>query len=285
MSPSSSPAPPAALQAFLRGIERRAYALAEAQCGAGAPARAALAATLARFRHEAPACPLKDWPMRFWAALLARPELREPYRGRGLPAAYAPLAGLTSGARAALLLRLAAGLDHAHVAAVLGVSTGAARLALVRAMRGLARDEASAGEALRALDDAVHARVRDLPEDERLALAELRDRSLRGETVRLDAGRARGGPILRLLWGAFGLVAVLFVASFFVLPAIEPIAPGETRRLPPVELPPMSPEAAALASPDFDQFVDPAGAALAEDLAFYAWLAAQRDATVTSDAR
>lgn len=279
MPGSPSPPSPAALQAFLRGIERRAFVLAEAQCGDPALARAALAASGARLRHEAASLPLREWPLHFWAGLIARPELREFRRPRRPLPGQAALAALSPGARAALLLRLAAGLDLPHVAAVLGVSESAARLALARAVRALGADQADAGAALRALDAALHARVRDLPEAERALLAELRERSLRGEVAAAVSPPPRHEPpsrVLRWLWGALALVVVLLLATFlWPPPAGESLAPGESRPLPEAAVPALSPESAALASPDFELLADPEGQALAQDLAFYAWLAAQ----------
>ncbi|MBB5014742.1 sigma factor-like helix-turn-helix DNA-binding protein [Rehaibacterium terrae] len=277
MPGSTSPPSPAALQAFLRGIERRAFVLAEAQCGDPALARAALAASCARLRHEAAALPLREWPLRFWAGLIARPELRDFRLPRRPLPGQAALAALSPGARAALLLRLAAGLDLPHVAAVLGVSESAARLALARAVRALGADDAGAGAALRVLDAALHARVRDLPEAERARLAELRERSLHGE-VAAATGTPRQEPpprLLRWLWGALALVTVLLLGTFLWPPAGESLAPGESRPLPEAAVPALSPESAALASPDFELLADPEGQALALDLAFYAWLAAQ----------
>lgn len=263
---------PAALQAFLRGIERRAFVLAEAFCGEPDAARAALAATCARLRHEAPSLPLQAWPLRFWAGLIARPELRDARPRRGSDGIHAALAPLSPGARAALLLRLAVGLDAVRIATVLGVSDEAARLALARAVRALGEDD-DASRAVRELDAALQARIRDLPDAERRMLAALRERSLRGEAA--TRAKASPPPLLRGLWGALALVVVLLIGSFLLPSGPAPLAPGDSRPLPEAVVPALSPEAAALASPDFELLADPDAAALAEDLAFYAWLAAQ----------
>lgn len=254
---------PPALKAFMRGAERRALALAEALCGDLDQARPAVAAAGIRFRHEAPGLPMADWPLRYWAALAARTELHAFRPRRGLPAAYAPLAELSPGARATLLLRLAAGLDVAEIAKVLDVSEAAARLALVRAMRSLGDGEDGAS-ALPPVVAALKARIHGMP-------------AAPADPVRAGSGAAfasAAGWLPRLLWGALALVAVLFAGTFLGLPAGESLAPGELRDLPVAEVPAMSPEAAALASPDFELLADPE-AALADDLAFHAWLAAQ----------
>ena len=76
LSTSSNPIPPeAAISAFLRGIEPRAFVFARAQCGDEALARLALAATVADFRQIGAEKPLAHWPRDFWSALLAQPAL------------------------------------------------------------------------------------------------------------------------------------------------------------------------------------------------------------------
>lgn len=52
-APVSSPPAPAAVAAFLRGVERRAIGFAELQAGAPTPGDAAVAATVRRFHAEA----------------------------------------------------------------------------------------------------------------------------------------------------------------------------------------------------------------------------------------
>ena len=111
----------AALNAFLRGVERRGIVFAEWQGGDAEAGDAALAATLRGFGAVAAGIPFAEWPRRFWAMLLAAPELRGPVMAQATPAmsaAPAHLAQLGSGPRAALLLRLVAGLAESEAAAV-----------------------------------------------------------------------------------------------------------------------------------------------------------------------
>src|SRR5690606_15855285 len=66
----------AALTAFLRGVERRGVVFAQWQGGDAAAGDAALADTLRAFAAGAQAMPFAEWPRRFWAMLLAAPQLR-----------------------------------------------------------------------------------------------------------------------------------------------------------------------------------------------------------------
>jgi hypothetical protein len=128
-------ATPAATEAFLRGLGRRAIVFTELQCGDPHRAVDALAATLPRFAAEAPDHPMAQWPARFWGLLLAAPALRTaPPVGGRRPPGLAVLDGLGAGPRAALLLRLVAGLGDDDAARALGVDAATWRLALERAL-------------------------------------------------------------------------------------------------------------------------------------------------------
>ena len=100
---SESAAAPAAIAAFLRGVERRGAVFAELQCGDAGCGDAALAAAMRAFREGAVANPIGDWPRRFWALLLAAPALRRPAPEATWPSALAALSQLGNGPRAALL--------------------------------------------------------------------------------------------------------------------------------------------------------------------------------------
>ena len=80
-APVSRLAAPAALAAFLRGVERRGAVLAELQAGDAAAGDAALAAAMAGFRAAAADLPMADWPRAFWTRLLAQPAAAAPDRG------------------------------------------------------------------------------------------------------------------------------------------------------------------------------------------------------------
>ena len=101
----------AALAAFLRGIDRRAAVLAELQCGDPIAGDAAVAAAMRAFRTSAGPLPLAMWPQRFWALLLATPQLRRDVAPSAWPSQWRTLAALGNGSRAAVLLRTAAGLE------------------------------------------------------------------------------------------------------------------------------------------------------------------------------
>ncbi|MET0580418.1 MAG: hypothetical protein ABWZ08_00420, partial [Pseudoxanthomonas sp.] len=60
---------PAALSAFLRGVERRGALFAELQCGDREAGDTALAAAMRAFRNHAGTLPMADWPRRFWTLL------------------------------------------------------------------------------------------------------------------------------------------------------------------------------------------------------------------------
>jgi len=258
----------AALDAFLKGIERRAWVLAHAQCGDARAAEMALAATLMRFRHGAGELPMARWPLRLWTLLLARPEMRE-VGGAEVPDA---LRGLSGGPRAILLLRIVAGLEEVAIAEVLGVSRAAVRLSLARAMKSL---EAPAEQTLSRLHETLRTRVRELPADRVKRLASLRRVSTSGASAGLALPPPRRRPLMLGLWLALAAVLAAFVATFFLPPPEPPLAPGEQRELPLALPTTLSPETAALASPDFDAVLEADPDAVLDDLLFYSWLAGQ----------
>ena len=262
-------APSSATSAFLRGIERRAYVFAHVQCGGERDAEAALGRTIHAFRTLAAVSPLSSWPAGFWSLLLAQEELS---RGTG----GAPeLVTLGSGPRAALLLRLVAGLDFAHAAQVLGVSEDTYRFALERALQQLGEAGVSyAG--LRTLRERLHRQVKTLPEERTRALADLRDRAL-GAPAERPVGRppiARPPWLLRALWIALGVLALVFVATF--LDVGRSLAPGTTATLPEESVTPVpeaTPASDIVMHPDYAQLAAPDDARIAEDVAFLSWLA------------
>src|SRR3546814_15290642 len=91
------------------------------QVGDAATGDRALVAAMRAFRLPAAKIPFADWPRQFWTLLLATPELREQPQAPSWGSGFCPLAGVGRGPRAALLLRLVAGLPEAAAAAVLGV--------------------------------------------------------------------------------------------------------------------------------------------------------------------
>ena len=65
MAPRSGGRPPAALAAFLRGVERRGAVLAELQCGDADAGDAALGSAMSGFCLLAGDTVMDDWPRQF----------------------------------------------------------------------------------------------------------------------------------------------------------------------------------------------------------------------------
>ncbi len=270
-TPATPPHPGSpALPAFLRGIERRAWVFALAQCGDPALAEPALAATLRAFADEAPREPLAQWPFRFWTLLMRQPQLLEAGQGGDL------LAQLTPGPRAALLLRLVAGLDFAHAAQVLGVREPAYRHALSRVL-----EQASPAD-LRQWRETLQARVRDLPDERIAALAQWRAQALSAR----DEPSPRPTPVApptapvrgrRTGLAVFALVvlALAFVATY-LWPLGPRLAPGQSEALP-TEVVPVSPaldDATVVTHPDYLQIARPQDETIARDLGLLSWIGA-----------
>ena len=265
---ASSPAPVSgspALTAFLHGIEPRAWVLALSQCGDAERATAALEAALFDFGARARSLPLAHWPLQFWNCLLQQPAMLAELRP-GL--AFAPF---PPGPRAALLLRLIAGLDFAHAAQVLGVSVAAYQEALQQA---LAQPDLDDGK-MQALREQLHQQVSQMPAETRLALAALRERVL--ATVPAAATAPAASPIRQpwWLWGLLILLVMALAATFFS-PVKSLLAPGQSESLPPesIAAPPSLTDTVIVTHPDYAQLVEPADEALARQLPFLSWVAA-----------
>lgn len=288
---------PAALAAFLRGVERRGAVLAELQCGDAAAGDAALAAAMRGFRATAAARPMADWPRAFWAQLLAQPQMRQR-TPLAIPLdATDTLADLGSGPRVALLLPLAAGLAEAEAAAVLGVAEATYRLALRRALPSHADGRADP-QAWQRLRDQVHRRIKTLPQARLLRLTRAREAALLGQPAvpssmpaPIPASRPR--RLLAVLWALLALCAMAFAATFWwpgPLPGGwlggEGAARVRRRALPPAEAPASryGRDAGLIAHRDFALLTDPAEANT-RDLDFYSWLAAQQGEAASSAGR
>ena len=265
----------AALAAFLRGIERRGRVLAEAQCGDPEGAQTAIATASDAFRKDAVDLPLMKWPAHFWRLLLMQPALRVDASAHDNA-----LAQLSPGPRAALLLRLVAGLDHTHGAEVLGVSQEAYRHALYRALRTL-HDQGIDDAQLRNLRAHLQECVRQAPEAMRQAP---HTRSIANAAATMPRARRWQRSVLA------GLLAVLLSAlavSFFWQPAFLRSAPSALRQAVPPSLsvqPPALPTTASILSdPDFDLLDDPGGERIARDLDLLSWFAAGADAGDPAD--
>lgn len=287
---------PASLTAFLRSIERRGAVFAQLQCGDAILGDNALAAAMWAFGQAAEQAPAADWTRRFWTLLLASPQLRQTRHAPQWPAALAPrLSRLGRGARAALLLRLLAGLPEADAATVLGIARPTYRLALQRALPRRA-DGSADDAAWRELHDALQQAPRQLPAARSASLAQLREGAIQGRKPDRATAR-RGHPAdameirwrSRLRWGVVGVCALALAATFLLPDVLRP-RDGEPRiriaALPAAEPPAATYDAdtALLTHRDFELLHDVAGEAIARDLAFYAWYAAELAAQRPADA-
>lgn len=267
-SPSTThPSPEAAISAFLHGIERRAWVFARAQCGDEDLAEAAVAGAIDEFQRVCAVKPLASWPRDFWTLLLAQPLL---LRGRSnlLPE-------LSVGPRAALLLRLVAGLDLAHAAQVLGVSEAAYRAALSHALQQM-HAAGSDPARLEGLREQLHQEIRQAPSLlSRFPSTPAVQRVPAAITPADDDLAAFEQPRWRLaLKISLALLLLMLAVSFFWTPWHR-LAPGESESLPPEEITIAPADASATVThPDFALLATPADGALAGDLAFYSWLAA-----------
>lgn len=285
---------PAAINAFLRGAERRAAVFAELQCGDAAAGDAALAVAMRAFNAGAArATPISDWPRRFWSLLLATPMLR---RLAPLPAradALAPLVAMGHGPRAALLLRLAAGLDEQDAAAALGIAPATYRLALQRALPHRA-DGSADPDAWQALAQATQLAVKSLPPGRLAHLARLRETALQ-PVSKADARAVSVPPAPRaaaprrswlpaVLWSGLG-ACVVVLAVTFLWPVAPPQKASDAPSIRVVSLPHAEAPAATFdaqvamwSDRDFDLLLDPRDEAVYRDLEFYAWFDAQQAA-------
>ena len=277
-TPLDSPPSPGspALVAFLRGIERRAWVFALTQCGDEALARQALSAALQEFVVESRGEEIARWPLHFWTALLRQPGLTR-VRDDG----HTPLAGLTVGPRAALLLRLVAGLDFAHAADVLGVGESAYRFALSRALADWARVDPAPG-ALEALRDDLLFQVKHLDPARADDLAALRAAALAPGTP-VAAPLASSSPFVRLRsrrWPVWALVALVVLAlafaATFVVPFGNPLAPNATEALPvgAATSPPGYDDPSVVTHPDYALLAASADRSAIDDVALLSWIAA-----------
>ncbi len=283
---------PAALTTFLRGIERRGAVFADLLAGDAIRAEHAYAIALRQFREQAPAQPYASWPRLFWRILAAAPKLRDGAGAAHWKGPFAALAALGSGPRAALLLRLVAGLTEADAAAALDVAAPTYRLALHRALPRRA-DGGPDPDAWRALDTAVRQAVHDLPAERLAHLARLREAAVQGRRPELigplpppsaDVRAAPPPPHARLrglLWAGVGACALaLALAASFVWPfgwrgagdgvRVQPLGPADA---PAARFDAAS---ALLTERDFELLAAGPLSPPADDPAFYAWYAAER---------
>jgi hypothetical protein len=287
---------PAAVAAFLRGVERRAALLAEFQCGDVASGDVALGAAMRAFAHGAGAAPMAEWPRRFWSLLLAAPQLRRAAPASEWPPAWRTLAGLGHGMRAALLLRLVAGLDVDEAAVVLAVPPDACRGAIIRALPRIAQAP-SAAETWTGWEGAVLQALKALPATRLAQLARLREHALGAGSMAAGRSPPASRPLARNrwhprwpMWAVAGLCALALSATF-LRPQWFAWRTGfdarvATEALPAADAPAARYDAglAAWSHRDFALLADPAGLGEAQRLPLLAWYAAQRATRAAADA-
>ena len=264
--PQSPAVTATALAAFLRGIERRAQVFALAQSGDEVAAAAAVEATVKAFSAQAGDCPIGAWPAQFWSLLVQQRELA---RGGG----ESPLlAALSPGPRAALLLRLVAGLDFAHGAQVLAVAEPTYRFAL---QRGLDQLHAAGYDmaALEALRESLRARV--LAASARLAPVDADEPlGISAEAV-ADMGESEPPAAAPWRWPALLATSLLIALGLSFLPPVEAwlqrllARPAVVAAKPEMSLDAVS---GIVTHPDFQLLFAPAEEVLAQQLGFLGWL-------------
>ncbi|MBS0229961.1 MAG: hypothetical protein JSS52_02190, partial [Proteobacteria bacterium] len=122
MNRSPSPTPqPAAIAAFLRGVDRRGRLLALVQTGDSGAAQTALTVAAKVFAADAGQWPIALWPMQYWRLLLSVPAMGQRNAGGDHGDLLPQIARLAPPQRAAVLLHLVAGLEDGDAAAALGL--------------------------------------------------------------------------------------------------------------------------------------------------------------------
>ena len=219
MTPVTPATSPAAVTAFLRGLDRRARLFAAVQAGQADAAGQALAVVARVFAGEAGQWPIAEWPRQYWRLLLAAPSLRRP--PAHVPSAQLPgIARLPADARAAVLLHLVAGLEDADAAAALGVDTNAyqARIRDALPRDALGQPDVDVWRAWRA---AVERALAHTPEAEASRGDAEPARPAPGTrtqaAVPADADRSHHRRI-RWLWAGVAACVVALAATFFLHP-------------------------------------------------------------------
>jgi hypothetical protein len=300
---------PAALSAFLRGVERRGAVFGELQSGDREVGDGALAAAMRAFRNHAAALPMAEWSLRFWTLLVAAPPLRRDAATAQWSPDMQALAALESLPRQALLLRLVAGLAETDAAGVLGLTPAAYQQALAIACP---RDVEGQADALawRTLAEAIQQQLRDLPPERLARLARLREAAITGSRIDTAAAKtvAKAAPdqvrpsrwrwpwiVLVLALCALALAATWWWPHWQASHRLDGApAPGAMRVEDAVDirseaLPAQPPAAtfdadmALVTHADFDLVLDEQEEAIARDADFYAWYGAARQAVAEDD--
>jgi hypothetical protein len=246
------------MQAFRRGIDRRAFVLARAQCGDNQLLQSALSAVDATFNAEYAELPISQWPIRFWTLLLSRKELAQGQ------SPWPALASISHGPRAALLLRLVAGLDFSHAAQVLNVSETTYRFALERGLEQLH----AAGfhfQELERLRDNFFEEVKQLPTE----LIQTRERPAVIITPATPPAEQEPGVEKKSYWPWLLLFLVMVASGLAWWWWSTQSTEADNSK--PVTLTDIQ---TAVIHPDYDVIANPDIQAQTKDLAFLSWIAA-----------
>ena len=275
MTPAAPDTPsPAAVTAFLRGLDRRARLFASVQAGDAVAAQHALAVVGRVFSGEAGQWPIAEWPGHYWRLLLAAPSLRKP--PIEVPTPQLPGIGrLAVEARAAVLLHLVAGLDDADASAALGIDTPTyqARIRDALPRDALGQPDVDVWRAWRAAAERELARVPEPASPSKVA-----ESTFRGKGDSDSTFDARHRHRLRWLWAGVALCLVAMVATFFLHPRGREVfdqwrAPIKRTPLDAAAPPKSRFDAADIAlHPDRDLLASPGELAFARQLPLLAWL-------------
>lgn len=279
MTPAApEPPPPAAVTAFLRGLERRARLFATVQAGDAVAAQHALAVVARVFTGEAGQWPIAEWPGQYWRLLLAAPSLRKP--PIEVPTPQLPGIGrLPVETRAAVLLHLVAALDDAEAAAALGIDTPTyqARIRDALPRDALGQPDVDVWRAWRAAVERELARAPEPGKAEKAGSESNSDPAF----SKVDADPtfdARHHIRLRWLWAGVALCIAAMVATFFLHPRGREVLDHWRAPIKREPLAAAAPPAARFDATDFALHPDrellaaPGELAVARQLPLLAWL-------------
>ena len=275
MTPATPDTPsPAAVTAFLRGLDRRARLFASVQAGDALAAQHAMAVVARVFTGEAGQWPIAEWPRQYWRLLLAAPSLRKP--PVEVPTPQLPGIGrLAVETRAAVLLLLVAALDDAVESAALGIDieTYQARIRDALPRDALGQPDVDVWRAWRAAVERELSRAPEPATPSAVAVAAAKPTP--AATVDADAHHHFR---LRWLWTGVALCLVAMVATFFLHPRGREVLDqwrAEIKREPlDAAAPPKARfDATDIAlHPDRELLASPAELAFARQLPLLAWL-------------
>jgi hypothetical protein len=209
---------PAAVTAFLRGLDRRARLFAGVQAGDAVAAQHALAVVARVFSGEAGQWPIAEWPRQYWRLLLAAPSLRKP--PVEVPTPQLPGIGrLPAETRAAVLLHMVASLDDADAAAALGIDidTYQARIRDALPRDALGQPDVDVWRAWRAAVERELARSLE-PDAQPVSAAPPVVAATPSPAAAAVDADARHRHRLRWLWAGVALCILAMIATLFLHP-------------------------------------------------------------------